>query len=264
MLSDSVLLPVSRAAVSLPGLWRGNEWGTPLAAVQSSGHPALDAELPGGGWPCHAITEILQPQAGALEWRLLSPLLRAVMAAGRTVVLVGPPQPPHLPGLHHSGLAPQWLERSLVWVQADTAAERLWATEQLLRANATGVLLVWLPQARPEQVRRLQVGAHGSEGLVFLCRPAAAAHESSAAPLRVQARLGPDWALQLQILKRRGPCHEAPILLPAVPGGLADVLTPRLSQPSLLLSQRKHADAVGRPVASPASLSVRRPVRSAH
>jgi protein ImuA len=239
--------PAERPAVSaLPApsaaLWRASEWATPLAAAWPTGHEALDAELPGGGWPGHALTEILQPQAATLEWRLLGPALRAVAAAGRSVVLVGPPQPPHLPGLQAQGLS----ERALVWVHAETAAERLWAAEQLIRANAAGALLLWLPQARPEQLRRLQLSAQASEGLAFVCRPLAARHEASAAPLRVQARLGADWALDLQILKRRGPVHEGVLSLQALPGGLSRLLLPRLAQPSRLMVQRDAADVVGR------------------
>jgi protein ImuA len=212
-------------------LWRGDELGQAVAEVQPTGFAALDRELPGGGWPCRSLTELLQPQPGALEWRLLGPALRALAGAGRGIVLVSPPWRPHLPGLRQVGLD----ERHLVWVQAETVAERLWCTEQLIKANAFGALVTWLPQARPEQVRRLQVCALASEGLVFLCRPAAAQHESSAAPLRVLARPRPDWMLDLKILKRRGPAHEQPLELPAVPRGLQKVLTPRTTRPSRLL-----------------------------
>jgi len=214
-------------------LWRGDQTGTPVAAVRSSGFAALDAELPGGGWPCHAVTELLMPQSGTLEWRLLAPLLRDVCAAGRTVVAVGPPRPPHLPGLCLQGVP----QRQLVWVQADTPAERLWASEQLVRANSCGVLVAWLLQVRPEQIRRLQALAAGHEGPVFLCRPSAAAQESSAAPLRVLARVGPDWTLRLDIVKRKGPPLDTSLSLPSVPGGLDSIMTPRLRFPSRWMTQ---------------------------
>ena len=215
-------------------LWRGDELGRAVAEVQATGFAALDCELPGGGWPCRSLTELLQPQPGALEWRLLGPALRAQAAAGRSTVLVAPPWQPHLPGLRQLGVD----ERHLVWVQAGTVAERLWCTEQLIKANAFGALVAWLPQARPEQVRRLQVCALASDGLVFLCRPAAAQHESSAAPLRVLARPRPDWMLELQVLKRRGPALDQPLQLHAVPGGLQAVLTKRTERPSRLRSTR--------------------------
>ena len=42
-------------------LWRGDEFGAPAASVLPTGFARLDAELPGGGWPCGALTELLQP-----------------------------------------------------------------------------------------------------------------------------------------------------------------------------------------------------------
>ncbi|MBA4266594.1 MAG: recombinase RecA, partial [Comamonadaceae bacterium] len=156
------LAPGGLPAAVAAALWRGDQLGSPVSAVWPSGFAELDAQLPGGGWPGHAVTEILSAHSGTLEWRLLGPLLRQLCAAGRGVVVVGPPQQPHLPGLRSEGIS----ERHLVWVQADTVSERLWAAEQLVKANACGALIAWLPQARQEQVRRLQVLASGCEGPV--------------------------------------------------------------------------------------------------
>lgn len=217
----------------------------PVASVVGSGFAELDRELPGGGWPCHSLTELLCVQPAVLEWRLIGPALRTVVAQGKPIVMVGPPRQPHLPGLRHEGID----ENHLVWVQADTPAERLWCTEQFVKANACGALVSWLPQARPEQVRRLQVCAQACDAPVFLFRPAAAQHEASAAPLRVLATFDVDWALQVQVFKRRGPAHAGVIRLGSIPGGLVSVLTPRLHQPSLLISSREVAThVVGRTV----------------
>lgn len=231
-------------------IWRGDQLGSPVTAVLPTGFPALDAELPGGGWPCHSLSEILQPQPTVTEWRLLAPAMRQVVANGQNVVIVGPPKSPHLPGLRRVGLD----ERHLVWVQAETPAERLWVTEQLIRANAAGLLVSWLPQARQEQIRRLQVGAQACDGPVFLCRPAAAEHEPSAAPLRVQVRFSLDWALHVHLLKRKGPTHEGDIVLASVPGGLESVITPRLHKPSDIIAARERRESreTDRVVGSPA------------
>jgi protein ImuA len=219
-------------------LWRGDQLGSPVTSVVSSGFSALDAELPGGGWPCHALTEILQPQPTVAEWRLLAPAMRQVVAHGGHIVVVGPPKSPHLPGLKYAGLD----ERHLVWIQAEAPAERLWVTEQLIKTNAAGLLVSWLPQARQEQIRRLQVCAQACEGPVFLCRPAAAEHEPSAAPLRVQLRFGLDWHLHVHLLKRKGPAHEGEVTLSSVPGGLESILTPRLRRPSHIMATRQVCD----------------------
>ncbi|MEJ8837540.1 translesion DNA synthesis-associated protein ImuA [Ramlibacter sp. AN1133] len=233
----------ARAAVregELPkGVWKGSELGSQIGEAVPSGWEALDRELPGGGWPLRSITEILTPQPAVLEWRLLAGGLASAVAAGREVILVGPPKPPHLPGLLHAGLD----ERKLVWIQASTPAERLWVTEQLIKSNSVGAVLAWLPQARQEQIRRLQVCSQGCDATVFLCRPEAARHESSAAPLRVHATYGLDWELVVDVFKRRGPAHAAPLRLPSIPGGLEAVLTPRLLAPSRMFQVPEAVDA---------------------
>lgn len=239
---SSLDVVLARAGASC--VWRGSDLAGPSVDTVSSGFALLDAELPGRGWPRRSLTELLAPQPGILEWRLLGPALRTVVAAGEQIVVVGPPKHPHLPGLRHEGID----ERSLVWIQAETPAERLWTTEQLVKSNAAGALLAWLPQARPEQLRRLQVCVQSCDAPVFLMRPDAARHEASAAPLRVRADIGLDWQLRVHVLKRRGPALEDEIVLPSIPGGLAAVLTPRLRRPSRLLAARDRVEALGSPV----------------
>jgi protein ImuA len=248
---DTRALPPSVAAA----LWRGDQLGSPAQTVHPSGFEALDAALPGGGWPGHSLTEILSPQSATLEWRLLSPALARVCAAKRSVVLVGPPRQPHLPGLRLAGLD----EKQLVWIQAETPAERLWAAEQLVKGQAAGALVVWLPQVRPEQVRRLQVLAAGHAGPVFLCRPSTAAQEPSAAPLRLLARVGQDWTLQVDVVKRQGPPLAGTLRLTAVPAGLQAILTPRLRQPSAL----RMADGLAQP-STPRHNAPRQPTETNH
>lgn len=238
--------PTVRSGELPQGVWKGSELGSRLGETVPSGWEALDRELPGGGWPLRSITEILTPQPAVLEWRLLAGGMGSAVAAGREVVLVGPPKPPHLPGLLHAGLD----ERKLVWIQASTPAERLWVTEQLIKSNSVGAVVAWLPQARQEQIRRLQVCAQACDATVFLCRPEAARHEASAAPLRLHASYTLDWELQVDVFKRRGPAHVAPLRLPSIPGGLEAVLTPRLLAPSRLFQVPEAADAaVGSPAA---------------
>jgi protein ImuA len=220
-------------------LWRGDQLGSPVSSVISSGHIALDAELPGGGWPCHSLTEVLQAQMSVAEWRLLGPALRSVVQASLEVVVVGPPKSPHIPGLQRIGLD----ERKLVWLQTQTPAERLWVTEQVIKSNSAGAVVAWLPQARQEQIRRLQICAQACEGLVFLCRPVGAAHEASAAPLRVHLAFGLDWELKVHVVKRKGPTHEGIVTIASMPGGLESVITPRLARPSSLFASRRREAA---------------------
>ncbi|MBH1958267.1 MAG: translesion DNA synthesis-associated protein ImuA [Burkholderiales bacterium] len=242
--------PLRLAPHIAEAVWRGDELSHHVIESVPSGWPTLDVELPGGGWPRRSATEVLAAQPSVVEWRLLSPCLSQVVQAGGQIVVIGPPRHPHLPGLEHMGLS----ERQFVWVQTDAPAERLWTAEQLIKSNAAGAVIVWLPKVRPEQLRRLQVCALACDGLVFLCRPEAARHESSAAPLRVLAAACSDWSLTIDILKRRGPSHDAPLSLPSIPGGLASVLTPRMRRAAGPV-RREVPYVVGRPVA---------PVRTEH
>ena len=235
------LRPVVALGEIPDGVWKGSELGSQVAETIPTGWPALDAQLPGGGWPCRSISEILAPQPAVIEWRLLGGAMRHVVANGGQLVLIGPPKHPHLPGLMHDGAD----ARQLIWVQAETPAERLWVTEQMIKSDAAGVIVAWLPQARQEQIRRLQVCALACHAPVFLCRPEAARHESSAAPLRVHATYHLDWELKVEIFKRRGPALETELRLPSIPGGLASILTPRLLEPSRLFKRMETVDAVG-------------------
>lgn len=232
-------------------VWRGSELGSEKKEeVVETGFAALNAELPGGGWPVRSLIEILQPQPSLCEWRLLGPSLRRVVQAGGQIVLVSPPKPPHLPGLLQHGLT----AKQLIWLDAQLPAERLWATEQLIKANPSGAILAWLAQARNEQLRRLQVCAQSCEALVFLFRPAVGQFDASPAPLRVLADLGADWHLKVQVLKRRGPLQSRPLNLFSIPESLASVLTPRQlrpSQPSLFPETSHGLSAVGRSTSEP-------------
>lgn len=212
-------------------LWRGDQLGGPVAETLSSGFHALDRVLPGAGWPCGSLSEILVPQFSVVELRLLSPVIGALTREGRSVALVGPPMAPHAPGLRHDGID----ERHLVWIDVDTPRDRLWSAEQLVKAGSFGATIAWLPHVRAEQIRRLQVLAARCKGPVFLIRPEVAARDSSAAPLRLLARVQTDWQIAVNVLKRKGTPLEEQLLLPSVPGGLSKIMTPRLRYPSRLV-----------------------------
>lgn len=206
-------------------LWTASQVSPGRQRICATGFAALDQELPGGGWPTHALTELLQPwpapREPLAEWRLLSPGLGRRAGPGQALVFVGPPLMPHLPGLQQSGVA----AAHLTWVRADTPQERLWTTEQLIKgpgaARELAGLVSWLPQADAAQVRRLQTWALQCDAPVFIVRPAQVAQQSSAAPLRLRIALQGPGQLQIDILKRKGPVLDAPLLLPAWPPGLA-------------------------------------------
>jgi cell division inhibitor SulA len=209
-------------AASMPdALWRADALGSHATAGVCSGFPELDRELPGGGWPPAALTELLLTQHGGGEFRLLAPVLHALSQAGRSIILLAPP---------HRLCAPALAQldfdlRHVLLIQPEKPADRMWAAEQILKSAHFGILLCWLPQARPEQLRRLQVAASGGEGLCFVFRPAAAQRESSPAPLRLLCQPMAAGYLSVEIIKRRGPAAAAPLILrPPLPAVLNDAL----------------------------------------
>jgi len=217
-------------------LWRGHQLGGPVDESLSTGFAALDAVLPGGGWPCGSLTEILVPQFSVVELRLLLPVLGALTTARRAVALVGPPMDPHIPGLRHDCIH----ERHLIWSDVDTPKDRLWSTEQLVRSRKCGAVVAWLPHVRAENVRRLQVLASQCTGPVILCRPNSAARDASAAPLRLLARYETDWQIAIDVLKRKGPPLDEQLHLLSFPGGVQKIMTPRLRYYSRLRHRPSH------------------------
>ncbi|MGQ0711195.1 MAG: translesion DNA synthesis-associated protein ImuA [Rhodoferax sp.] len=200
----------TRLRLDLPGVWRAAELAGAAQPTLGTGVAALDQALPGGGWPLGQLTEVLQEHSGWHEWRLLLPVLRRV-GRERFVVLVAPPHVPHLAALQVQGLPAQ----RVLWVQADTPVERLWAAEQALRCHEVGAVLAWLPQARPEQLRRLHLASQGAgaQALVFVFRPWQERHQSSPAPLRLGLGSQGPQGLELRIFKRRGPLLEQALTL---------------------------------------------------
>lgn len=210
---------------ALPGLlradvWRADALAAPRAHTLPSGDAALDAQLPGGGWPVGALTELLQAPGMHNEWRLLLPAL--ARSGSGPVVLVAPPYLPFAPALQAQGLQAQ----RLLWLGAahDQDTATLWLSEQALRCAAVDAVLAWLPQVRPEQLRRLQWAAAEHHKLLFVVRPQAAQAQASPAVLRLLLGQADGVALSVQILKRRGPPLAESLRLAARPPALLRVL----------------------------------------
>jgi len=161
-----------------PSVWRGRS----RAALETfpTGFAALDAGLPGGGWPRHGLIEILTPRPGVGELYLLLPALAALSRAmpARWCTWVSPPHEPYAPALESHGVA---LDRMLV-VRTHLP---LWAHEQALRSGACGMALAWLPRVSPRAIRRLQLAAEQGRALGVLFRSQQFAHLASPAMLRV-------------------------------------------------------------------------------
>ena len=90
--------PLALSALPSP-VWRAGRHDPPAPAGESSGFAALDAVLPGSGWPAGCLTELLCREAGIGELRLLVPLLQRLTQQRRFVILLAPPHIPYAPAL---------------------------------------------------------------------------------------------------------------------------------------------------------------------
>jgi cell division inhibitor SulA/protein ImuA len=189
-------------------VWRGGTLASAAPAVPS-GFAELDRELPGGGWPAGALSEILCNREGIGELQLVLPALASLSWAGKRAVWLAPPHLPYAPALAAAGVD----LAHLAMVRAPGRRDALWAAEQVLRAGSCHALIAWFPSARYEELRRLAVAAEASRAWVALFRPPEAAHSASAAALRLL--LEPSLnGISVRIVKRRGTPAAAPLVIP--------------------------------------------------
>jgi hypothetical protein len=187
-----------------PSVWRGRS----RAAVETfpTGFAALDAGLPGGGWPRHGLVEILTPHPGVGELCLLMPALAALsrLEPARWCTWICPPHEPFAPALEAKGVV---LSRMLV-VRTHLP---LWAHEQALRSGACEIAFAWLTRASPRAIRRLQLAAEQGRALGVLYRNQKFADEASPAMLRVMLEPTSRGAMQgarVTLIKSRGGSRE--------------------------------------------------------
>jgi cell division inhibitor SulA/protein ImuA len=192
-------------------VWRAGQCAQEAGATLPTGFAALDALLPGGGWPRGALTEVLLARQGIGELSLVMPALARLSSADDWIVWVAPPYVPYPAALAAAGLR---LERLVV--ARPQAADAWWAAEQALRSGASKALLAWLRGADERRLRRLQLAAEGGAAWGVLYRHARAAGERSPAALRLLLEPAAG-GLAVHILKRRGGPVSRPLVL-ALPG----------------------------------------------
>ncbi len=171
--------------------------------VWSTGRSALDARLPGGGWPTASLVEVLLGAAGLGEIQLFLPALaqcqRRADGEAPWLVWIAPPHEPFAPALAQQGIE---LARLLV-VRPASAAEALWAAEQTLSSGVCAAVLLWLKGTDDRWLRRLKLAAQAGGALGVLFRPEQQRFESSPAALRLLLTAG-DEEPHLELLKVQG------------------------------------------------------------
>ena len=202
-------MPISKTSLACPSasllklhpaLWRGSQFGTRAGPTVSTGFAALDAELPGKGWPTGALIELLTPHSGIGEMRLLRAALHAT-AGQQPVVLLQPPYRPNV--ACWSGW--RFGTQRLLCLTPQRARDAYWAAEQILKNGSCAALLFWAHPIQNSVLKRLHLAAQSSQTLFFIFRPRSVQSEASPAVLRVMLSAEQSGALTLSILKRRGP-----------------------------------------------------------
>jgi protein ImuA len=203
-----------------------------VAATRPTGFAALDAELPGGGWPAAGLTELLLAAPGSGELRLLAPLLAAARAA---TLWVAPPLQPYAPALAALGVPAE----RLVMAQPERSADAAWAAEQALRSGALAAVLWWqgaAPVAAPV-LRRLHLASLEGRTPLFAIREVSVRTQSSPALLRLALEWQTPGRLAVDVFKRRGPplAHPLPLELPTL------LLRPRARRAAVAAKEVSHA-----------------------
>jgi cell division inhibitor SulA/protein ImuA len=175
----------------------------PSRAVWSTGCRSLDARLPGGGWPTASLVEILLDAAGLGEVQLFLPAFLECQRRSEGEIpwltWIAPPHEPYAPALEQLGIE---LKRLLV-VRPASAAEALWAAEQILGSGVCAIVLLWLKGTDDRWLRRLKLAAEAGGALGVLFRPEQHRFEPSPATLRVLLKRG-ERAPHLELLKVQG------------------------------------------------------------
>jgi hypothetical protein len=180
-------------------LWRGDAPAKVETPSVPTGFAALDALLPGGGWPMGALSELLLERAGIGELNLLLPALARLSEQDRYLVFVSPPHVPYAPALAAAGIE----LAKLVVVHTTTPKDSLWAIEQCLRSGACGAVLAWLDAMDDRWLRRLQLAAEAGRALALIYRHSRFARQPSPAALRLT--LAPaQHGIAVHVFKRRG------------------------------------------------------------
>jgi hypothetical protein len=175
----------------------------PSRPVWSTGKSALDARLPGGGWPTASLIEVLIDATGLGEVQLFLPALvesqRSAAGDVPWLVWIAPPHEPYAPALAQQGVE---LARLLV-VRPASAMEALWAAEQALGSGVCAAVLLWLKGTDERWLRRLKLAAEAGGALGILFRPERHRFESSPASLRLLMTQG-EAPARLELLKVQG------------------------------------------------------------
>jgi protein ImuA len=191
-----------------PQLWLGRGLSYAEPEALPTGHPALDAVLPGGGWPVGALTVIGVPHWGSGEARLLLPAWSCLTQTRRQLIFIAPPYHPYAPALQQAGVD---LRHTFLIELERSHPDVFWSMEQLLRHPETGIVLAWPTAWTAGRIRRLQLAAEAGRTLGFLFHD----RQVPPTPAALRLHLNPlPEGLEIRLLKARGRLVRETICVP--------------------------------------------------
>jgi cell division inhibitor SulA len=138
----------------------------PASRITTSGIPALDGLLPGGGWPKVGLVELVVPDAQTDAMPLLLPALARISQQGRWITMVNPPHQARL----QLCTAAEVNAARILQVNPHPGRSALWTMESMLRSRDCGVVMAWPPCYTELMGKRLQKAAALGRALGILCR----------------------------------------------------------------------------------------------
>lgn len=204
---------------STPHLWQGNRSVGSTFGEIPTGYSELDQALPGEGWPRGVVIELVLRTIGIGELRLILPVIRALVAHQRFIVMINAPYIPYAPALNDAGVD----LGALYSVRSDSLDDGLWAAEKALLNPLCGMVVLWSGTVHRKNygdlkdtvVRRLQVAAQASHAILVLYRVVGrgqADRQNPWAAIRLSLARQ-DGNLVIDILKTQGGCRRSRVCL---------------------------------------------------
>jgi protein ImuA len=184
--------------------------GRPEGIFITTGVPALDRALPGGGIRRGAVVEL----CGCGAETIAAVVTRAACRSPGVAVIVdraGEFYPPAL-------AAWDVPVARMVLVRPEGDADALWAADQALRSPAAAAVWLWRDRLLPHDGRRLQLSAAEGGGVGLLLRQRTSgfnpeAHRPSAADVQLTVTPRPGHRLRIEVTRCRA----------GVPGAVAEI-----------------------------------------
>ena len=190
--------PLQTLLQNNPLVWRAKDAGCYVKSGTPTGHPSLDAILPGGGWPTSAIVEMVLPQWGMGELQLLLPLMRSTTQHKHWILWVSPPYVPYAPALAYAGIDMNYV---MVIQPDDSREDTFWSVEKALQSRACALVLAWLNELPNGVIRRLQLASETGHSMGVLLRQRNDEHSPAALRLHLKPA---DNGVHIDVLKARG------------------------------------------------------------